>query len=239
MIVYFSTDQNGQEVTLTEDDHRHCRKVTRKTPGDIIYVTDGQGYLHTCTISEQSPSTTVGQIVSSTKQNRRPYNLHIAVAPTKLPVRLEWMIEKCIEIGVDSIHLIDTQRSHRSRHKMDRLRRIAISAMKQSKNLYLPTLNNVSTIAEVLDRYPEANKYVAHCGDIDQHLGKHIVNDKAAHILLFIGPEGDFTTQEIKLLRDASAAEVNLGTSRLRTETAAVVGASIVATVYDAVLSRT
>lgn len=237
MIIYYSTDIQGDQIVLSKEDHRHCGKVTRKRVGDNVYVTDGKGGFYHCTISAQDKMSTTVKILDRTQQQKRSYSVHLAVAPTKLPARIEWMVEKCIEIGVDSIYFIETHRGERSKLKLERLHRIAISALKQSKNLYLPTIYEMASLDAVVALHPAADIYVAHCGDIRQHLGRYIQGNTNTDTLLFIGPEGDFTEEEIISIKKKGGVEVNLGRSRLRTETAGVVACSIVATVYDSILT--
>ncbi len=239
MNIYYSTHIDDDCITLYDDEHRHCSKVMRARVGDEVYVTDGLGHLYHTRITTQERSSTELHITATTTTPRPNRHLRLAIAPTKNASRIEWMLEKAIEIGVNEIYFINTSRGVSKRVKVDRLHRIAVGAMKQSKNLRLPTLHDIQDIAEVVSHASDSTLYVAHCADVEEHLAKQLIKTSPEDITIFIGPEGDFTTQEVDLLLGAGAKEVNLGTSRLRTETAAVVGASIVATVYDAVLSRT
>lgn len=228
MIVYYTTDIDGDQLTLTGDDHRHCAKATRRKPGDTIHITDGQGTLYTAEITDILRDLTLATLKTTTPTLPLPYELHIAIAPTKNQSRLEWFVEKSIEIGIHHIHLLDTARGEKAKVKLDRLQRIAIAAMKQSLNVYLPTIHPLCTLTELMDRTAELDlRCVAHCVDPEDHL-RHLLSPTPQRILVAIGPEGDFTEEEINEMSGQQFQEVNLGRSRLRTETAGVVATSIV-----------
>ena len=140
MIIHYTKDINldRDTITLTGDEAQHCTKVLRKRMGEDIYVTDGEGALHTCKIIEISKTECTAEILSTMLQTKRLYDLTISICPTKKQSRIEWFLEKAVEIGVSRIILTQTQRTEKSRFKEDRLHKIVVSAMKQSKNLYLP-----------------------------------------------------------------------------------------------------
>ena len=160
-------------------------------------------------------------------QAKRRYNLTISICPTKKQSRIEWFLEKAVEIGVSRIILTQTQRTEKSRLKEDRLHKIIVSAMKQSKNLYLPEVITNQNWNDLIQCKGYGDKYIAHCEDPATHLAK--VCGPAQDCIVAVGPEGDFTALEINSALELGWKEINLGSSRLRTETAGVVVASVLA----------
>ena len=232
MIIYYSTDISDSIVLLVDDEHRHCSKVTRKKAGDQVWVTDGLGKLYQCELITSNRHETQLQIINEEETKPLPYDLAIAIAPTKNNSRLEWFLEKATEIGVSEIYPILTKRGERQHLKMDRLEKIIISAMKQSKNLYLPKLHKALEWSSFLQGTSSYDfKGIAHCADVEQHLSTFL-NKNSQRMVLCIGPEGDFTDEEIQESQEHGFQEVNLGRSRLRTETAGIVACSIVAQAF-------
>ena len=229
MIIHYTKDiqLDINSITLKGDEALHCAKVLRKRLGDEVYVTDGRGALHTCKIREISKTECVADILSSRQISERPYNLTISICPTKKQSRIEWFVEKAVEIGVSRIILTQTQRTEKSRLKVDRLHKIIVSAMKQSKNLYLPEIITDYNWSDLINRKDLGHRYIAHCEDPDTHLAK--VCPVGEDCVVAVGPEGDFTMDEIESALALGWKEVNLGSSRLRTETAGVVVASVLA----------
>ncbi len=229
MIIHYTQEINldRQSISLSGDEAQHCAKVLRKRIGDEIFITDGDGSLYTCKVSEISKSECTADIISTEMYAKRPYNLTIAICPTKKQSRIEWFIEKAVEIGVRRIILTQTKRTEKSRLKEDRLQKIVISAMKQSKNLYLPEILTDYKWNDLIGRKDLGHKYIAHCEDPDTHLAK--ICPVGQDCVVAVGPEGDFTLDEIEAALVLGWKEVNLGSSRLRTETAGVVVASVIA----------
>ena len=229
MIIHYTQDinQDRNSIRLTDDEAQHCAKVLRKRIGDDIYVTDGKGALHTCKITEISKIECSAEIINSEQYAKRPYSLTIAICPTKKQSRIEWFIEKAVEIGVSRIILTQTHRTEKSRLKEDRLHKIIVSAMKQSKNLYLPEVIIGQKWNDLIQSADYGDKYIAHCEDPETHLAK--VCGPAQDCIVAVGPEGDFTMDEIDSALTIGWKEINLGSSRLRTETAGVVVASVLA----------
>lgn len=229
MIIHYAPDIHleSNSITLTGDEALHCAKVLRKRIGDVIYITDGIGALHTCKIEEISKSACTSTIISSKNYPKRDYSLSIAICPTKKQSRIEWFVEKAVEIGVSKIIITRTQRTEKTRLKEDRIYKIAISAMKQSKNLHLPEIITNCSWSTLISRNDLGHRYIAHCEDPETHLAK--VYPKGEDCVVAIGPEGDFTSNEIKDAIQSGWKEVNLGPSRLRTETAGIVVASVLA----------
>lgn len=229
MIIHYSQDIHLESnfITLVGDEALHCAKVLRKRIGDEIYVTDGYGALHTCEIIEINKTRCKADIVSSKQYPERSYRLTISICPTKKQSRIEWFIEKAVEIGVSQIIITQTKRTEKSRLKEDRIYKIAIAAMKQSKNLYIPEIITDYKWSDLINRTDLGHRYIAHCEDPDTHLAK--VCPAGEDCIVAVGPEGDFTPDEINNALQLGWKEVNLGSSRLRTETAGIVVASILA----------
>jgi 16S rRNA (uracil1498-N3)-methyltransferase len=212
---------------LSEEDSRHCLKVLRKNIKDKIHIVDGVGGLFECEITKAYEKKCEVRILSVKREfEKREYYLHIAIAPTKNADRIEYFIEKCVEIGIDEITLIQTKHSERKNQKTERLEKIAISAMKQSLKAYLPKVNELMDFNEFIQNANFEAKFLAHLTDDAKPLKDVAANKK--EVLLMIGPEGDFSQDEILLAQNFGFQLVTLGNSRLRTETAGVVACSIV-----------
>lgn len=211
---------------LDEEDSRHCVKVLRKNPNDIIHIVDGKGGLYECKITKSNDKKCEFRIVSEQKDfQKRDIYLHIAIAPTKNTDRIEWFIEKCVEIGIDEISLILTNHSERKFQKKERLEKIAISAMKQSLKAYLPKINDLVDFNAFLKTVTQKQKLIAHLSDNALPLVKTIKPNSS--YCLLIGPEGDFSANEVLEAQKADFQLVTLGNSRLRTETAGIVACTI------------
>jgi 16S rRNA (uracil1498-N3)-methyltransferase len=225
MLLFFQPEIEKKHF-LNEEDSRHCVKVLRKNTNDIIHVVDGIGGLFECKISKPHEKKCEFTIISEQKNfQKRDIYLHIGIAPTKNADRIEWFIEKCVEIGIDEISLIQTKHSERKHQKIERLEKIAISAMKQSLKAYLPKINDLMTFESFLKNVNQNQKLIAHLTDDAQPLVK-VLEPKSSYCLL-IGPEGDFAKDEVSKAQLAGFQVVTLGNSRLRTETAGVVACTI------------
>ncbi|MER0438686.1 16S rRNA (uracil(1498)-N(3))-methyltransferase [Emticicia sp. W12TSBA100-4] len=228
MLLFYQSDIEKTPI-LSEEDSRHCVKVLRKNVKDKIHVVDGVGGLFECEITKAHEKKCEVRILSTKREfEKRNLYLHIAIAPTKNADRIEYFIEKCVEIGVDEITLIQTKHSERKNQKTERLEKIAISAMKQSLKAYLPKINELVDFEKFVSSVKVESKFVAHLTDDAKSL-KEVVVDKK-EVLLMIGPEGDFAKEEITLVQNSGFQVVTLGNSRLRTETAGVVACTIVNT---------
>ncbi len=215
-----------KEQTLSEEESGHCVRVLRYTTGDEILITDGRGTTYTARITNPHPKHCDFEIISREKQEKHhAFHLHIAVAPTKNIERLEWAIEKCVEIGVDEITPLLCRFSERKQLRTDRLEKIILSAAKQSLTPYLPVLHELTPYDEFIQRqgqHPGQQNFIAHCYKEDKRVLKNEI-EKGRDVLVLIGPEGDFSEQEIADALALGFVPVSLGNSRLRTETAAVV----------------
>jgi 16S rRNA (uracil1498-N3)-methyltransferase len=233
MKLFYDPEISGDFHVLNEEESKHCTKVLRLGNGDEIFLTDGKGTLYKTEILEIHQKKTILKIVEIIPEyGKNPYSLHIAIAPTKNTDRLEWFVEKAIEIGIDEITPIICKNSERKFIKTDRLNRISEAAMKQSYKAYHPIINEQIDFAKFIKQNLNYDqKFIAHCEDESEktYLGK-ILNKNSSAIVL-IGPEGDFNTQEIELAKAAGFVPVSLGESRLRTETAGIVACGIVSVV--------
>ena len=226
MSLFYCKDIDENTVVLDEEESRHVIKVLRLGPGDSIDLTSGHGDLVKAQISEVGKRHVFLQILNKiTVPKYSDVKRAIAIAPTKSNDRTEWFLEKAVEIGIDEIFFIQTSRSERPRINMDRLQKIAITAMKQSKNLHLPAIHSLLSIKDVLD-VPYVQRYVAHCMGPVSHLKDYGPFEQS--VLVFIGPEGDFTPEEVMMLENHNVQAVSLGPSRLRTETAGVYAITVV-----------
>ena len=225
MLLFFQPEVEIKNF-LYEEDSRHCVKVLRKNAKDIIHIVDGNGGLYECEITKPHDKRCEFRIISEQKNfQKRDVYLHIAIAPTKNADRIEWFIEKCVEIGIDEISLILTNHSERKFQKTERLEKIAISAMKQSLKAYLPKINELVEFDTFLKTVNQKQKFIAHLTDDSQPLVKIIESDSS--YCLLIGPEGDFSTSEVLKAQKMGFQVVTLGNSRLRTETAGLVACTL------------
>ncbi len=219
----FYTPHIAVSHCLSEEESAHCVRVLRYTLGDEILLTDGQGTTYTARITNPHPKHCEFEILSSEKQApNHAFRLHIAIAPTKNVERLEWMVEKCTEIGVDEITPILCRFSERKQLRTDRLEKIILSAAKQSLTPYLPKLNELTPYDELIRRATEQDRFIAHCYKNEKRELKDLIR-KGNSVLVLIGPEGDFSEQEVQDALSLGFLPVSLGNSRLRTETAGVV----------------
>ena len=223
-----------KEVTFDKEESRHIIKVLRMKEGDAFKITNGKGSFFSAEIISENPKACLVRIISEEIRTPLPYQLHLVVAPTKLNDRYEWFLEKATEIGVSEITPIICDHSERKTIKPERYEKILQSAMKQSLKAYLPILNEAISFKEFLN---SENKYddlkcIAHCEETDKKSLKSILLPKNKTTIL-IGPEGDFSPEEIELAKKAGYIPVTLGESRLRTETAAIVACHSVAFINE------
>lgn len=212
---------NNSELPLEEG--QHCIKVLRKKEGDEILITDGKGYFYDATIIQANPKHCIVQITNTIEPAKGwGFNLQIAFAPTKNMDRTEWFAEKATEIGIDCLSPILCQHSERKEIKNQRIEKILVSAMKQSQKALLPELDEMQKFSEFIKQDFDGQKYIAHCYPQEKSLLKEIYK-KGENALILIGPEGDFSEEEVKEALEHGFKPISLGESRLRTETAALV----------------
>ena len=222
MIIFYSNEIYSSSGKLSGDESIHCTKVLRKKVDDLINVTDGSGNLYECKITAVNKKEVGFEIISNLESQRKGHRRAVAIAPTKNNDRFEWFLEKSTEIGITEIYPFISARSERKVIKPHRLEKILISAMKQSKNLHLPKLHELQPLKSFMATdHGFDNKFIAHCMNPDLSLNKVYVSGSDA--LVLIGPEGDFTSEEIDLAIKNDWKGVSLGPSRLRTETAGIV----------------
>lgn len=208
---------------LDEAESKHAIKVLRLNTGDKIYLVNGKGTFFEAKITQAHAKKCELSILSSrTETNTKP-DIYIAIAPTKNNDRLEWFVEKATEIGITEITPLICQRSERKTLKIDRLEKTAVAAMKQSLKATLPKINEPVSFKDFIKNTPkQTNLFIAHCLDNkEKHLSQLCTKNESSIIL--IGPEGDFTKEEIDLAVKNHFKPISLGTSRLRTETAGIV----------------
>lgn len=224
----------SNELALDKEESRHIVKVLRMKEGDVFKITNGKGSFFSAEITNANPKGCLVKILSEEIQAPLPYHLHLAVAPTKLNDRYEWFLEKATEIGISEITPIICEHSERKIIKPERYEKILQSAMKQSLKAYLPVFNNAVSFKEFINSEMSSKglKCIAHCEETDKKSLKSVLlpNQK---ITILIGPEGDFSSEEINLATKHGYIPVSLGESRLRTETAAVVACHSVAFINE------
>ncbi len=223
----------AHENVLTPEESQHCVKVLRLAVGDKILLTDGVGGIYEAQITYTNPKRCEFEVINKQEEvGKRPFRLHVAIAPTKNIDRLEWMIEKCTEIGIDEITPLLCRFSERKVIKPERLHKVMVSAAKQSLKAYVPKLNELTTFADLIANATEPQKFIAHCYKDEKKLLQHALQPKQ-DMLILIGPEGDFSEEEVAKALQAGFVPVSLGSSRLRTETAGVVACHTAAIVNE------
>lgn len=217
-----------------KEESQHIVKVLRKKQGDTLQITNGKGWFFDAEITFVSPKRCEITIVSATKMLKHDYYLHMVVAPTKMNDRYEWFLEKAVEIGVDEITPIICEHSERIVVKKERFEKIVLSAMKQSLQYHLPKLNDAIEINDFFKlNHDSFSKFIAHCEDDEKsQLAQHI-RKSSKKIIILIGPEGDFSRNEIQTALHIGYQPISLGNTRLRTETAAIVACQTVAVIQN------
>lgn len=223
MHLFFTPDLKQDDFRLPEEESRHCTKVLRLKEGDVVHLVDGRGTFYTARLSSFTGRQCQVEIIREEKEyGRQPFYIHIALAPTKSMDRLEWFVEKATEIGIHEISLLQCQRSERKQVNLDRLEKIAVSAMKQSVKAYQPKINALIPYKVFLNTTLPKKSFIAHLEEPNRQSLKEVFSPKDTYCVL-IGPEGDFTPAEIEAAYGQGIRPVTLGSSRLRTETAALV----------------
>lgn len=218
----FYTPDIAINPELPEEEAGHCIRVLRLSEGDEILLTDGKGSFYKAAISRPHPKHCEVAILESWKQPALwDFHLHIAVAPTKNMDRMEWFAEKATEIGIDAITCLNCRFSERKEVKPIRLEKILVSAMKQSQKATLPQLTGMTDFKTFVATPFEGRKFIAHCEEGEKPLLKQAYHPRE-NALILIGPEGDFSPEEIRLALANGFEAISLGESRLRTETAAL-----------------
>lgn len=224
---------NISSMILSEEESLHAVKVLRLQGGDDIVIVDGAGGYYQARITLPHHKKCGFEIIDAVHDyGKRSYKIHIAIAPTKNIERLEWFIEKAVEIGVDEITPVLCRFSERKIIKAERLEKIIVSAAKQSIKAFFPKLNPLCTFDELLKNHHAKASYIAHCYQGEKALLKDLLSEQD-DVLILIGPEGDFSPEEVEKAIKTGFRPVSLGESRLRTETAGVVACAQVAVVMS------
>jgi len=220
------------QIVFDKIESRHIVRVLRKREQDILHITNGKEQLFNAAIIIASDKKCIAKIIS-TEEKVKPWNyyLHIAIAPTKNNDRLEWFLEKATEIGIDEITPIICQNSERKVIKIERLEKIIQSAMKQSLKFTLPKLNPPIKYSDFVKQSHESI-FIAHCEKSDKKTLKEVIKTNSKSTIL-IGPEGDFSSSEIKIAENNNFIPITLGESRLRTETAGLVAVQSIAFLHQ------
>lgn len=226
MALFYQEDFQESSTTLNAEESRHLAKVLRIKAGEHIEVTDGRGHLFTCEVLVPNQKSTNVNVLQTTYQERPLTHRHIAIAPTKNLDRIEWFMEKAVEFGIDELSFILCHNSERRVLKTDRIERKAVSAMKQSRNLHLPKINELIKLGAFIKNTEAEGKFIAFVDfENTRHLQEELIDQ--SNNLILIGPEGDFSSEEVTLAENEGFLRVSLGDSRLRTETAGVATAHI------------
>ena len=230
MELFFSDDIQDARIRLDPEESAHLVRVLRHRAGDEVTVIDGRGTLYHCVLELADARGAEVRIMREEPGfGAHPYHLTMAVCPTKNIDRYDWFVEKATEIGVDVIAPVIGERSERKVLKTDRLRRIALSATKQSLKAAIPQIAEPQSVRDFIASAPaDALKLICYCFDDVERIPITSILEPGRPIAILIGPEGDFSPEEAALAREAGWIPVSLGESRLRTETAAVVAATAV-----------
>lgn len=217
----FYGEIEGNAVTINDEEQQHIVKVLRMKNGEAIHVTDGKGNLASGKLMIEGKKAHIE--VDEIKNNLPDFSpkLHIAIAPTKNIDRIEFFVEKAVEMGISEITILQTEKTERKNINIDKLRKQAIAASKQSLRFHFPIINNVMKIQDFLKNIDPEHTFVAHC---HENLERTELNEipKLKNITFLIGPEGDFSEKEISFLAENTIKAVSLGSQRLRTETAGI-----------------
>jgi len=222
-----------KQITFDKIESKHIVRVLRKKENDILKITNGKGYLFDVKISFANDKKCLADIIAVTeKKNPRNYYLHIAIAPTKNNDRMEWFLEKATEIGIDEITPIICKNSERRIVKLERFEKIIQSAMKKSLKFTLPKLNEPRKFSDFINQNLDGKICIAHCEKQEKKLLKSVI-DASEKVTVLIGPEGDFSSDEINKALMKKIIPITLGKSRLRTETAALVAVNSVSFINE------
>ncbi|SHJ26136.1 16S rRNA (uracil(1498)-N(3))-methyltransferase [Flavobacterium haoranii] len=234
MQLFYNADIKNTDsfFSFDKEESKHIVKVLRKQENDKIFITNGLGFLFISEITIASEKKCEVKITEIQEFEKPNYNLHIAVAPTKMNDRFEWFLEKATEIGIQEITPIICEHSERKVYKIDRAEKIIQSAMKQSNQFFLPKINEPISFKDFIKKTDCENKYIAHCVETERKQLKKSITPNQNYVIL-IGPEGDFSEKEIQLAISSNYHPVLLGNTRLRTETAALVACHTVALINE------
>jgi len=228
MQLFYAPDITGELYTFNEEESKHIVRVLRLKENDTIYLTDGKGWFYQVQIADAHPKACTVRVNQKELQTKHSYYLHIAIAPTKNIERFEWFLEKATELGIDEITPLLTANSERDTIKFERLQKVIESAMKQSYKAYHPKLNPMTKWSDFVKKtYSFERLLIAHCyAGAKIHLKNQLLPQENA--LILIGPEGDFSLQEVETALKKGFEATSLGEYRLRTETAGIAAVGMV-----------
>ena len=237
---YFYVPDAAAASELPQEEAMHALRVLRLTEGDEISLVDGEGTLYKAVITSATGKHCHYDIAESLPQ-QRPWKgrLHIAMAPTKMMERTEWMAEKVTEIGVDELSFPECRFSERRKMRKERVEKVVVAAMKQSHKAWMPQVNDMCAFKQFIDNERGGRKYICHCyNEIERRELTSLLRESAESnaatgdtsdedVTILIGPEGDFSVEEVRYAISKGYKSTSLGPSRLRTETAAIVAATV------------
>jgi 16S rRNA (uracil1498-N3)-methyltransferase len=208
---------------LPQEEAAHATRVLRLKEGDSIFLIDGEGGIHQAVVTIATNKQCQYKITSTTTVPQSENRIHIAIAPTKMMERMEWMAEKATEIGIDEISFLEGQFSERRKMRVDRIEKTVVSAMKQSRKAWMPAINDMISVKQFIDTPREGRKFICHCHDEIPRIPLQQKIEEGQSYTVLIGPEGDFSIEEVEYALKHGYESVSLGDFRLRTETAALV----------------
>lgn len=222
-MTFYDPDAGAEFPVLPEEESHHCIRVMRRQTGDQIRVLDGKGGIYEGIITDDRPKKCAYRVTSSSQADPDPYRIHLAISPTKNSDRMEWMMEKCVEIGLHEITFLECERSERSRLRTDRIGKKGVAAMKQAGRYFMPRINQITPFSQFIKACPpETTRHIAWVPAAGSAPHLKQTKPSQAYIVL-IGPEGDFTPAEVEEATQYGFKPTSLGQSTLRTETAGLV----------------
>jgi 16S rRNA (uracil1498-N3)-methyltransferase len=224
--VFYEKDVLAGILKLSAEESHHCLTVLRQQKGDQILILDGMGNRMEAIISDTKGKICHFNVLGIEKDEPKPFRTHLAIAPTKNMDRMEWMVEKLCEIGVDEVTFVASEHSERRELKLDRLEKIAVAALKQSGNAYKTQINGLIPLKDFLAQQRSSQKWIAHVSPTHPNLS--IVVNKRQENIVLIGPEGDFSSRELIVAMDAGYEPVSLGKNTLRSETAGLLACHLI-----------
>lgn len=220
---YFFVPDAAHQQELPQEEAMHAMRVLRLKGGDELFLMDGEGCFYRAQVTIAATRNCYYEILETLPQEPQWHgHLHLAIAPTKMLDRIEWMLEKATEVGIDEVSFLNCAFSERKLLKLPRLEKIVVSAVKQSRKAWKPELHEMMSFKKFIAAHMEGPRYIAHCYDeIPRvNLFDQLSQQNSDDALVLVGPEGDFSIEEVRQAVDAGFVSVDLGRSRLRTETA-------------------
>ncbi len=226
---YFYAPEAVATDRLPDEEATHALRVLRLTVGDELFLMDGKGSFYRAEVTLTAGKHCTYRILETMPQQKTWHgHIHLAVAPTKMMERIEWMAEKATEVGIDEFTFLECRFSERRQMRKDRIEKTVVSAVKQSRKPFMPVVNDVTAFTQFIQMPRKGRKYIAHCyeeiekKDFYDEICRPCKDAEDEDITIMIGPEGDFSVEEVREAVDAGFVSVSLGESRLRTETAAL-----------------